>query len=114
MEPTVRNLRRLMWAARAIEVLRLSWYGVYLVFVLLSFVLDPWILYAGAAYSAVILFLGRVVVPRVRLRIRTAAVALYASEIISLDQYHEACMRAQDALFRWRPGAGPPLPPRLS
>ncbi|HEX8318948.1 MAG TPA: hypothetical protein VF632_11180 [Longimicrobium sp.] len=108
----MRNLRRLMWAARAIEVLRLSWYGVYLVFVLLSFVLDPWILYAGAAYSAVILFLGRVVIPRVRLRIRATAVALYASQSISPDQYDEACMRAQDALFRWRPGTGPPLPPQ--
>jgi hypothetical protein len=110
----MRNLRRLMWVARAIEVLRLSWYAVYLVFVALSFVLDPWILYAGAAYSAFILFLGRVVVPRVRRRLRVTAAALYALESITLDQYHEACMRAQDALIRWRPGAGPPLPPRLS
>ena len=114
MERMEKHLRRLMWSARAIEVLRLSWYGVYLGVIGLSFVLDPWILYVGAAYSAFILFLGRVVVPRVRRRIRATAAELYASDSITLDRYQEACMRAQDALFRWRPGAGPPLPPRLS
>jgi hypothetical protein len=114
MEPLEKDLRRLMWAVRAIEMLRLSWYGVYLGIIALSFVLDPWILYVGGAYSAFLLFLGRVVVPRLRQGIRVTAATLYASDSISLDQYHEACMRAQDALFRWRPGAGPPLPPRLS
>jgi hypothetical protein len=109
-----KHLGRLMWAVRAIEMLRLSWYGVDLGIIALSFILDPWILYVGGAYSAFLLFLGRVVVPRLRQRIRATAAVLYASESISLDRYHEACMRAQDALFRWRPGAGPPLPPRLS
>ncbi len=39
------------------------------------------------------MYTRRVVVPRLRRRIRGTAAALYASESISLDQYHEACMR---------------------
>lgn len=104
------NLHRLMWWARTVQALRISWVFVTIPVPVLAVAVSSWILYAGAAYTAFILFLGRGVVPHLGRRIREVAVALHTSGRITTARYNEAAVLVNYMLTQGPPQPGDRMP----
>lgn len=110
MQATERSLHRLMWRARVVQALRVSWGAVFLPVPVLALVLGQWVLYVGAAYTGCILVLGRRVVPRLGRRIRDVALELYGEGSISVGRFNEAAVLVNSMLCQGPPQPGDRIP----